>query len=111
MAIYRKGRMEYFNGKYLDALKSFNRALKINDGRPEYFFARGLTYISTGTTRYAEKDMSMALDLDPFNGEIWFEMGKLEKIMGKSMDACHCFRKAVQYGIIEAVKFRDKTCE
>ena len=110
VAIYRKGRMEYLNGKYLDALQSFNRALEINSGKPEYYYARGLTYISTGTTRFAEKDMSMALDLDPLNGEIWFEKGKLDLSLGKKLDACHCFRKAVQYGILEANEFIDKAC-
>jgi len=109
-AIYKKGIIQFSNGKYLDAIQSFNHALEINRGKPEYYFARGLTYASTGTTRYADRDMSMALDLDPRNGEIWFEKGKLSKKLGNIKGACHCYQKAFQYGVYEAGEFIERNC-
>lgn len=109
-AIYKKGLIQQENGKYLDAIQSFNHALELDRGKAEYYFARGRTYAFTGTTRYADKDMSMALDLDPLNGEIWFEKGKLSDKLGDRPGACHCYQKAFQYGIFEAGEFLDRNC-
>ncbi len=110
-AIYLKGKMQYTHGKFLDAIQSFNRCLVLDKGRAEYYYARGLTYAATGTTRYAERDMSMALDLDPLNGEIWFEKGKLSEKMGDQLHACHCYQKAYQYGIFEAGELASTKCK
>jgi len=109
-ALYRKGLIQFQHGKYLDAIQSFNRSLALNDGESAYYFARGLTYAATGTTRYAEKDMSMALDLDPLNGRIWFEKGKIADQLGSVDSACHCYRKAFQYGIYEAGELISGRC-
>jgi len=110
-AIYRQGLIQLQHGKYLDAIQSFNRSLALNKGEADYYFARGRTYAATGTTRYAEKDMSMALDLDPLNGEIWFEKGKLAEQLGNGSSACHCYQKAFQYGIFEAGELINKRCK
>lgn len=110
-AIYQKGVIQFEHGKYLDAIQSFNAALGLEQGKAEYYFARGKTYASTGTIRYAHKDMSMALDLDPLNGEIWYEQGRLSNELGDRTGACHCYRKAFQYGIFEAGEFVDINCK
>lgn len=109
-AIYRKGKILYQNKKYLDAIQSFNRALELDKGKAAYYFARGMTYASTGTIKYADKDLSMALDLDPLNGEIWFEKGGLMIKLGDRLGACFCYQKAFQYGIFEAGDFLDQHC-
>lgn len=110
-AFYRKGLIQFEHGKYLDAIQSFNRSLSINKGRAEYYFARGRTYAATGTTRYAEKDMSMALDLDPLNGQIWFEKARLQEQLGDAAGACFCYQKAFQYGIFEAGELINRKCQ
>ena len=109
-AIYRKGKIQFENGKYLDAIQSFNRALELVKGQAAYYFARGMTYASTGTFRYADKDLSMALDLDPLNGEIWFEKGALSVKLGDRSGACYCYQKAYHFGIYEAGDFLDQHC-
>jgi tetratricopeptide (TPR) repeat protein len=109
-AYYQRGLIQYAHRRYLDAIQSFNRALEMDNGIAAYYFARGRTYASTGTTRYAEKDMSMALDLDPYNGEIWFERGKLTEKLGDQERACYCYQKAFQYGVFEAGEILDKRC-
>jgi tetratricopeptide (TPR) repeat protein len=110
-AYYQRGLIQHSNGRYLDAIQSFNRALQMEQGRADYFFARGRTYAATGTIRYADRDMSMALDLDPLNGELWFEKGNLSEELGDSNTACHCFRKAFQYGVYEAGERVEKNCQ
>lgn len=110
-ALYRQGLIQFQHGKYLDAIQSFNRSLELNKGEAAYYYARGRTYAATGTTRYAEKDMSMALDLDPLNGEIWFDKGKLADQLGNGSSACHCYQKAFQYGIYEAGELINQRCK
>jgi hypothetical protein len=56
-------------------------------------------------------DMSMALDLDPLNGKRWFEKGSLSEKLGDINTACHCFRKAFQYGVFEAGERVEKNCK
>jgi tetratricopeptide (TPR) repeat protein len=109
-ALYRRGLIQFQHGKYLDAIHSFNESLSLNKGEAAYYFARGRTYAATGTTRYAVQDMSMALDLDPLNGEIWYEKGRLADQMGDGSTACHCYRKALQYGVFEAGELINKRC-
>lgn len=110
-AHYLKGKIRYDHGRFLDAIRSFNQALKMDAGESEYYFSRGLSYAATGTTKYAEQDMSMALDLDPYNGQIWLERGKLKEKLGQRPAACQCYRKAFQYGIFEAGELVRKTCQ
>ena len=110
-AIYRKGLIQFEHGLYLDAIQSFNRTLALDKSKAEYYFARGRTYAATGTTRYAEKDMSMALDLDPLNGDIWYEKAKLAYQLGNVESACYCYQKAFQYGIYEAGEEINKRCK
>jgi tetratricopeptide (TPR) repeat protein len=109
-AFYQQGMIQFQHGKYLNAIQSFNRSLELNKGKASYYFARGLTYAATGTTRYAEKDMSMALDLDPANGEIWYEKGKLDDQLGDRISACFCYQKAFQYGVYEAGEILNTHC-
>jgi tetratricopeptide (TPR) repeat protein len=110
-ALYRQGLIQYDHGKYLNSIQSFNRSLSLNKGAAAYYYARGLSYAATGTNRYAEKDMSMALDLDPLNGEIWFEKGKLNEKMGNISSACRCYKKAFQYGVFEAGELITSKCK
>ena len=110
-AIYLKGIIQYENRSYLNAIQSFNAALRVEQGKAEYWFARGKTYAATGTTRYANKDLSMALDLDPLNGEIWYEKGLVSEKLGDLSEACHCYQKAFQYGIFEARDLLDSSCK
>ena len=83
----------------------------MEQGEALYYYARGLAYAATGTTRYAERDMSMALDLDPTNGEFWFEKGKLQQAMGLMDAACSCYNKAYQCGVFEAGELARSICK
>ena len=109
-ALYRKGMIQFSHGRYLDAIHSFNRALKMDSGNADYYLARGRTYAATGTIMYADRDMSMALDLDPYNGQTWYEKGMLADRLGNRQAACRCFRKALQYGVFEAREWLETNC-
>lgn len=104
------GTIHYQEGKYLDALRTFNQLIEMEKGEPEYFCNRGKTYAATHTYTYAARDFSMALDLDPKNPDTWFEKGLAELELDDLKSACFSFRKAFQYGKYEASEYLSKYC-
>jgi len=108
--LYRKGLIEHEHGKYLNAIASFNSALGMSSGEADYYLARGQSYMATGTTVYAEKDLSMALDLDPLNPKAWFSMGQVAEKLGKKQKACDCYGRAQQLGLYEAGNHVERLC-
>ncbi len=105
-----RGLINYQNGKYLNALASFNKALEMDKGKAAYYFNRGRTYAATKTYKYADRDFSMALDLSPSDPEIWFDKGLTDLALGMKEKACFDFRKALQYGKFEATDYIRSNC-
>lgn len=104
------GLVHYNNGKHLDAIKAYNKALALDEGKASYFFNRGRTYAATKTNVYASRDFSMALDLDPADPEIWFMKGLTDLELGNRGSACFSFKKAAQFGKYEAREYIRRIC-
>ncbi|MEX0987185.1 MAG: tetratricopeptide repeat protein [Bacteroidales bacterium] len=104
------GEIQYDNGKFLDALTSFNKTLELESGEAGYYFNRGRTYAAAKTYKYAEKDFSMALDLDPADPETWYFKGLTDLELGKKEIACYNFKKALQLGKFEARDYINRIC-
>lgn len=96
---------EFLNGKiavaqrnYLDAMRYFSLAIENDASKPHYFTARASVYAHTGALKFAIDDYSMALDLTPYDGEIYFQRGLLYLQNGNQRQACFDFEKAYHYG-------------
>ncbi|MEZ5073144.1 MAG: tetratricopeptide repeat protein [Bacteroidales bacterium] len=109
-AYYLKGRLAYENGKYLESLKAMNIALEMEAGRAEYWLLRGQSHAATNGLRYAARDLSMSLDLDPFQGETWNALAGVALAAGDREEACRCFNMASLYGILEAGQWVERNC-
>ena len=109
-AWYNFGEIYKMEGLYFDALKCFNTCLGINSTKTEYFAARGETYFHTRTYKYAGNDLSMALDLDPYNAKAYFFKGHTSLKLGDKDHACFCYEKAFEYGMKEAYNEMMKNC-
>ncbi|HYW94232.1 MAG TPA: tetratricopeptide repeat protein [Bacteroidales bacterium] len=107
---YNYGMINRENNKMFDALKCFNKALALDKAIPEYFMARGETYLDTRTYKYARNDFSMALDLDPRNAKAYLDLGLAALKLGDNSQACYGFNKAYEYGLFEAREYIDKYC-
>jgi len=108
---YEEGNIHFAQGKFLNAIPCFNRALDLNKGEAKYYYARGLSYASTNTHNYAERDFSMSLDLDPLSADTWYAKGLTEIELGDMEAACFAFRKATQYGIVKARNQVEELCK
>ncbi|NJM14689.1 MAG: hypothetical protein HC896_04285 [Bacteroidales bacterium] len=101
----------YYNAqKYLKALECFNACLVQNKAEPAYFLARGKTYMQSSTYKYAAKDFSMALDLQP-SAEGYLLKGLARQKLNEAEGACHDWRKAYQLGNKEAMGYILDNCQ
>ncbi len=108
---YRFGTINQENHKLFKALECYNKALALDQSKPEYFLARGETYMETRTYKYARNDFSMALDLDPRNATAYFDLGLAAIQLGNKDEACFGFNKAFEYGLFEARDYVEKYCK
>jgi len=92
------------------ALKYLNVNLEANPNSIEAFRSRGEVWTSTRMWDYAVSDFSMALDLDPFDSEIWLNKGISLLNMGKREEACHDFRQSMRLGNRKASEYVNKNC-
>ena len=104
------GEMHFLNGDYINALKYFNKNLKADPDNPEYYKARGKTYLKTKTYTYAINDLSMSLDLRPDDGEAWLYLGLAKYETGEKEEACSDLEKAKRYGNNLAVRYSIELC-
>lgn len=99
------GQIYMENKDYLKALEYFNKLLKINQSKAEYFMARGETYYRINQEdymQYAANDFSMALDLQPNLSEAYLMRARTHYAMGKYQEACFDIKQAHKLGNIEA---------
>ncbi len=110
-AIALCGNLHYLNENYIEALKYFNRNLKLDNSKAEYYKDRGKTYLKTRTYQFAINDLSMALDLSPYDGETWLFKGNARFESGDREGACSDWNKARNYGELKAVEYLLENCK
>jgi tetratricopeptide (TPR) repeat protein len=109
-AISLCGELNYQDEDYINALKYFNRNLKSDPNNPDYYKARGKTYLKTRTYTYAINDLSMALDLKPDDGETYLYLGLAKYETGEKVEACSDLQKAQRFGNTLALKYSIEYC-
>jgi tetratricopeptide (TPR) repeat protein len=109
-AISLCGELNFQNEDYINALKYFNRNLKSDPNNPDYYKARGKTYLKTRTFTYAINDLSMALDLKPDDGETYLYLGLAKYETGDKEGACSDLQKAQRFGNTLALKYSIEYC-
>ncbi len=109
-AVLLAGKIDYASGKYLEALRYFNKLLKNNTSNAEYFKFRGLTYYQTHTLKQAAYDLSMSLDLVPDDAETNYYLGMTYNLMGNKRMACYYLNRAMVYGDLKANEYIQENC-
>jgi tetratricopeptide (TPR) repeat protein len=104
------GELNYQNEDYINALKCFNRNLLSDPNNPDYYKARGKTYLKTKTYTYAINDLSQALDLKPDDGETYLYLGLAKYETGNKEEACSDLQKAQHFGNTLALKYSIEYC-
>jgi len=104
------GRVSAISGDNLKALRYFTENLKNNPNDPQCYIDRANSYFSARSWDLAVMDYAMALDLDPVNSDTWLNKGIALLNSGKTMDACHDFRKSFSMGNKKATDYISRHC-
>jgi len=109
-ALSLSGKVEAESGDNLRALDYFSKNLKLHPNDPDCYIDRANSYFISRTWDNSVIDYSMALDIQPANPEVWLNKGIALLNMGKTDDACHDFRKALNLGNKKATSYISRNC-
>lgn len=107
------GKVYYNKKKYLKALEKYNVLLSDESKivpKAEYFINRADAYMAVSMFNNAEKDLSMALDLNPKLPEVYYKRGLARLKANNKFDACSDFKKAYNLGYYDAINYTMKYC-
>jgi len=99
------------NGDFLNAIANYGKLIKEKPEKPEYFIARANAYMVTKTYKYAIKDYSMALDLEPKNIAVYKLKAKAHQLAGEIKQACFEWQNAANLGDVESMDNLHKYCK
>jgi tetratricopeptide (TPR) repeat protein len=85
-------------GKYDQAIKDFNAALKLKPRDPALFTYRGVVYYAKGQYDQAMKDFNQALEIDPKFGRAYYQRGMVYENQEKYAQAVAEMKQAKSVG-------------
>ena len=110
-ALRLAGEMMVAQGEYLNALDYLSRNLESNPNDADNYVKRGDVYLMAKSWRLATQDYGMALDLNPSNGDTWYNKGMAHINLQENEDACYCFNMAQKRGNKNAASQVTKYCK
>lgn len=90
--LQRLAEAEYDLGKYRDAIKHYDKAIKLAPYRPMLHYGKGLCYLRLGDKKNAFKEFQEELKVtNDMNELAWLEIGRLYREYKKYEDAIKSF--------------------
>ena len=101
---FQEGLQHLASGRARDALPFIGAALEVQEGRVSgglgqaiYLSYQGLCLCLTRTDSYGGlRHCRRAADMNPFNPEIWWNLGRVALIVGRRAEAHRAFRKGLR---------------
>ena len=84
------------DGRLEDAALAYERALAVDEARPELRFNLGNVYYSLERKADAVKELLRAVELDAEYVEAWNNLGNIMADVGEVEEALACFRRALE---------------
>ena len=97
-ALVDRGMDNCQSGRYDQALKDFNDALKAKPNDALLITYRGVVYYAKGQTDLAMKDFNRALEIDPKFGKAYYQRGMIYENQEKYEQAVTELKKAKSLG-------------
>ncbi|MDA3780359.1 MAG: hypothetical protein PF487_09120, partial [Bacteroidales bacterium] len=95
---------------YISTLKNLNKLINKNTSNTRYFILRADTYMQTKLYKYASKDYSMALDINPKDADTYYKLAISQIKNNNKHKACINLKKAIRYGSKKAILLNIKHC-
>jgi len=95
-ARFKEGKDAFKKGAYTEAAELFGQAAYLDSSVPAYHFYHGLSLTKNKKLGEAEKAISKALKIDPFNADYMAEVGHIYLQLGFNLRAKNTFEKAIK---------------
>lgn len=92
---FNSGKELFQEGKYLDAKKYYDEAIRLNPNYIEAFYSRGICKIILKDYEEALKDFDEAIHLDPNYAEAYNSRGNVKAQLGRHKESLEDYNKAV----------------
>ena len=83
-------------GRYKEAVQSFDKAIELDNTKSKYYSARGRVKNALKQYEKAKKDAEMALELDKNNAESYFVFGYINLELNQYFEAIKDYDKAIE---------------
>ena len=83
-------------GKFTEAIQTFDKAIQLNPEHPEAYNNRGIVFGDIGQLDQAVNNYDKAIQLKPDYLEAWFNRGNALKELIQPKQAVTCYTKAIQ---------------
>lgn len=93
---FSRGLTYYDQGRWQDAIKAFEKAVRAEPGYELAYFALGITYSRLEFWEKALASFAKAVALSPDHAESYLGLGVTYTVLGRNNDALEVCRKAVQ---------------
>ncbi|MCX7955473.1 MAG: tetratricopeptide repeat protein [Bacteroidales bacterium] len=107
---YYRGYAYYLKNDFDKAIENYSKSIMINGGAHESYFERGKCYYELKNYEKAYYNFSMAIDVKPFTGKYFFYRALAALKLDKRTSACSDFKKASQYGFVQAEMYLKRYC-
>lgn len=84
--------------KYDDALEDCNKAISLDNKRPNFYKNKGVAYFGKGQHDKAMEQFNKAISINPEYSYAYSERGKLFAKLNKNENAINDYKKACEYG-------------
>jgi tetratricopeptide (TPR) repeat protein len=108
--LYNKGINDMSNEKFLDAIRSFDLALRIDPQFVDAWIKRGYAHFHLGEYTVAIASYDKALEIDVNNAEAWNLKGLAYYKMENYDKAIECCEKSVDINPNEGMSWYNKAC-
>ena len=85
-------------GKFDEAEAAFDKAIKYDKNNYEAYYLRGCAKINSKKYQEAIADLEKAIELKPDYADAYFNIGKVNYLLGDEDKACEYYKLADQYG-------------
>ena len=97
-----RGVLFYAQQQYDRAVRDFTKALELTEEQPRLLNLRGLAYEKLGQWSKARSDYGDAIASDRYNGELYFNLGRVQLHQDELQAAILSYQKAKELGFARA---------
>lgn len=102
------GNAQVGRGEYEEAVKSYDRAIGLDNYNPYLWYNKGLALTSLGRYEEALYCYHRATNIKPFDAEIWMSRGAALSALGRYEEALECYDRAVKFDSKNADAWNNK---